>query len=104
MPATVVLYIEDNASNLDLVAAILRHRPSVKLHGIANGEAGLATARSLLPDLILLDLHLPGINGMEVLRALREDPTTSAFPWWWSRPMPPSTTASACSVPAPWPI
>ncbi len=80
MPATVVLYIEDNASNLDLVAAILHHRPSVKLHGVANGEAGLAMARSLLPDLILLDLHLPGINGMEVLRALREDPATSGIP------------------------
>lgn len=80
MPATVVLYIEDNASNLDLVAAILRHRPSVRLHGAANGEAGLAMARSLSPDLILLDLHLPGINGMDVLRALREAPATSGIP------------------------
>lgn len=80
MPATVVLYIEDNASNLDLVAAILRHRPSVKLHGVGNGESGLAMARSLLPDMILLDLHLPGINGMDVLRALREEPATSGIP------------------------
>jgi len=80
MPATVVLYIEDNASNVDLVAAILRHRPSVKLQGAANGESGLAMARALRPDLILLDLHLPGINGMDVLRALREDPATSSIP------------------------
>ena len=80
MPATVVLYIEDNASNFDLVDAILRHRPAVRLQGAASGESGLAMARALRPDLILLDLHLPGINGMDVLRALREDPATSSIP------------------------
>ena len=75
-----VLYIEDNASNLSLVEQILARRPGVKLLTAMNGRLGLDLARQHLPDLILLDLHLPGMPGDEVLRHLRTDPRTDDIP------------------------
>jgi len=76
----VVLYIEDNLSNFGLVQTILRHRPEIKLLAAMQGQAGLELAQRHRPDLILLDFHLPDINGDEVLRRLRQEPETRDIP------------------------
>lgn len=73
----VVLHIEDNASNRKLVELVVSRRPELELLEAADGEAGLELARSALPDLILLDLRLPGMSGEQVLGALRGDPATA---------------------------
>ncbi len=71
-----LLYIEDNLSNVVLVEHILEHVPGTKLLTAMQGGLGLELAREHQPDLILLDLDLPDIEGGEVLRRLREDPRT----------------------------
>ncbi len=76
----VVLYIEDNLANFGLVQTILRHRPEIKLLAAMQGRQGIELAQRHRPDLILLDFHLPDINGDEVLRRLREDPETRDIP------------------------
>jgi signal transduction histidine kinase/ActR/RegA family two-component response regulator len=78
--AHTVLYIEDNPSNLSLVECILDNRPGVRLISAMRGELGLSLAREHLPDLILLDLDLPGMHGSEVLASLRTDPLTQKTP------------------------
>ncbi|MGH9024444.1 MAG: response regulator, partial [Acidimicrobiia bacterium] len=79
-PGLKVLYIEDNASNLNLVESILVHRPAVTLVPAMLGRTGLDLARRDHPDLILLDLHLPDISGEDVLDELRSDPATRGIP------------------------
>jgi CheY-like chemotaxis protein len=76
----VVLYIEDNLSNLGLVQNILRHRPEIKLLAAMQGRLGIELAIEHRPDVILLDVHLPDIDGQEVLRLLRGDPDTREIP------------------------
>lgn len=76
---SVVLHIEDNASNRKLVELVVSRRPNLELVEALDGETGLALARSLRPDLILLDLRLPGISGEEVLARLRDDPATAGL-------------------------
>jgi CheY-like chemotaxis protein len=78
--AGVVLYVEDNLSNVKLIENLLTHRPAVRLITAMQGELGLDLARRHLPHLILLDLHLPDIPGDEVLRRLREAPETRYIP------------------------
>jgi signal transduction histidine kinase len=75
-----VLYIEDNLPNLQLVEHLLGHRPQVRLLTAMQGGLGLELARERRPDLILLDVHLPDLNGAEVLHRLRSDPRTRAIP------------------------
>jgi PAS domain S-box-containing protein len=75
-----VLAIEDNPSNLTLLEMILEGRPDVTLIGATQGSIGLELARQHRPDLILLDLHLPDIQGDEILRRLRADETTRDIP------------------------
>jgi PAS domain S-box-containing protein len=70
----IVLYIEDNLSNLTLIEHIIVHRPRVKLVAAMQGRLGLDLAREHRPDLILLDLHLPDVSGEDVLRGLRQQP------------------------------
>ncbi len=74
-----VLYIEDNAVNALLVREMLAHRPAVELDVAEDGLSGVQRARGLLPDLILIDMQLPDIDGHAVLRALRADPLTAAI-------------------------
>jgi len=78
-PAT-LLYIEDNLANLSLVETILLSRPAWRTLPALQGQLGVELARQHVPDLILLDLHLPDIGGEEVLRRLRSDPRTSHIP------------------------
>ena len=66
-----VLYIEDNQDNIDIVVHILE-REGYNVHICQNGIDGLEKAEEITPDLILVDLHLPGMNGLEITRRLRE--------------------------------
>ena len=75
-----VLYIEDNPSNVEVVARFLRGRPNARLLSAASGRAGLECAVRDLPDIILLDLHLPDLQGDEVLNELKADPATADIP------------------------
>ncbi len=75
-----VLYIEDNASNVVLVEQLLRERPDITLLTAKTGEEGAALAARHHPDLVLLDLNLPGVSGHGVLRHLRSRPETSRTP------------------------
>ena len=75
-----VLYIEDNLSNLSLIESILELRPTVELLVAMQGRLGIELARQHRPDLILLDLHLPDINGDRVLHELLGKPETAGIP------------------------
>lgn len=69
-----VLYVEDNPVNLLLVQELLALRPAVHLHTAADGLSGVAAAERLRPRLVLLDLQLPDIHGLEVMRRIRALP------------------------------
>jgi CheY-like chemotaxis protein len=75
-----VLYIEDNPSNVELLARALELRPGVRMRSAMLGRLGLELAREHRPDLIALDLHLPDISGEVVLTELRADPRTADIP------------------------
>ncbi|TMK96704.1 MAG: response regulator [Actinobacteria bacterium] len=75
-----LLYIEDNMANLRLIERALSHRPDITLLSAMQGRLGLDLARQHLPDLILLDLHLPDLPGEVFLRHLQEDPRIRAIP------------------------
>jgi signal transduction histidine kinase/CheY-like chemotaxis protein len=75
-----LLYIEDNPVNVILVQELAARRPQLQFASAADGAEGVARARALRPDLILLDMHLPDADGHEVLRRLRADPTTASIP------------------------
>ena len=79
-PALTVLYIEDNASNLELIEQILSRLPQVTLIPAMRPQLGLDLAEEHRPDLVLLDLHLPDMPGQEVLRRLRANPNTAEVP------------------------
>jgi CheY-like chemotaxis protein len=73
-----VLCVEDNPVNLQLVRELLALRPAVQLRTAIDGTGGLAAAHAERPDLLLLDLQLPDIDGLEVMRQLRADPSFRA--------------------------
>ena len=75
-----LLYIEDNPANIDLVSRFLQGRPTMTLRSETSGRAGLESAARNLPDLILLDLHLPDLHGEQVLHELKAEAATAAIP------------------------
>jgi signal transduction histidine kinase/CheY-like chemotaxis protein len=75
-----VLYIEDNPANIEVVTRFFKTRPSMRLQSVTSGQAGLESAAREIPDLILLDLHLPGLHGDEVLTRLTANPATAGIP------------------------
>ncbi|MBI5720063.1 MAG: CHASE domain-containing protein [Burkholderiales bacterium] len=75
-----VLYIEDNETNVEVMRGVLLQRPQVHLEVAALGLDGLAAARRVRPDLILLDMQLPDITGPELLRHLMDDDETATIP------------------------
>jgi signal transduction histidine kinase len=79
-PRSRVLYIEDNLANLQLVQRILESHPDIELITATQGRLGIELAREHQPALVLLDMHLPDVNGDHVLRELRDDPRTAAIP------------------------
>jgi signal transduction histidine kinase/ActR/RegA family two-component response regulator len=79
-PARKILYIEDNLSNVRLVERIFSRRGDTELISAMQGRIGISLAQEHHPHLILVDLHLPDINGEEVLRQLRADPETADTP------------------------
>lgn len=79
-PRHTVLYIEDNPANLRLMAQVLARRPGIELLTAHTASLGLELARTRRPDLIVLDISMPGLNGYQVLAMLREDPATRTIP------------------------
>jgi CheY-like chemotaxis protein len=75
-----VLYVDENPANMELVDQILADRPKVQLLKAQDGLEGIALARAHLPQVILLDINLPGLSGVEVLKILRQDPATRHIP------------------------
>jgi PAS domain S-box-containing protein len=75
-----LLYVEDNPANLMLVEDLIVRRPDIRLLSARDGQEGLEMARLYRPTLILMDINLPGISGISVLRQLAEDPLTSHIP------------------------
>ena len=79
LPAARVLYIEDNLVNQQIVQAALQPWSQLDLHLAGDGEQGLRCAAELKPDLLLLDMRLPDIDGIEVLARLRADPALAGI-------------------------
>ena len=75
-----LLYVEDNPANLQLVEQLIARRTDMRFLTAEDGNAGVELARSSQPDVILMDIHLPGISGIEALTILRADPTTAHIP------------------------
>lgn len=75
-----LLYVEDNPANLMLIEDVLAMRKDIELLSARDGYAGIELARNTLPDLILMDINLPGINGTDALKILAKDPLTSHIP------------------------
>jgi PAS domain S-box-containing protein len=75
-----VLYVEDNRSNVEVVAAFLAPHAHVRLRTAATGDAALVLLSEQRPDIILLDIHLPGMDGYQVLQRLRADPALRDIP------------------------
>ncbi|MDO9143430.1 PAS domain-containing hybrid sensor histidine kinase/response regulator [Rhodoferax sp.] len=75
-----VLYIEDNPDNIALMSQLLAARPNLRLVGASDAMRGMAMARGLAPDVVVMDINLPDINGFEVLQLLQSDPVTRHIP------------------------
>ncbi len=75
-----LLYVEDNPTNMKLVEMIISRYPQIQLLKALDGYSGIAMAQNNLPDVILMDINLPGLSGLEVLKTLKADPKTSYIP------------------------
>jgi PAS domain S-box-containing protein len=80
VPLQTLLYVEDNPANLNLIEQLIARRPDMRLLSARDGAQGIHLARTKQPEVILMDINLPGISGIEALRILREDPTTAHIP------------------------
>ena len=79
-PVRTLLYVEDNPANLELVEQIIARRPGLRLLSAATGKLGIELARTTQPEVILMDINLPDINGIEVMSILRNNPSTAHIP------------------------
>ena len=75
-----LLYVEDNPANLMLVEDLIARRPDIRLLSARDGNRGVEIARASLPDVILMDINLPGISGIKALRILADDRATAHIP------------------------
>ena len=75
-----VLYIEDNTANLALVKQLVLRRAGMRMLSASDGNVGVEFARVYQPDVIFMDINLPGISGLEAMRILRSDPATRSIP------------------------
>jgi len=79
-PLRTLLYVEDNPANLKLIEQLMARRPDIRLLSARDGNTGIQLARANQPELILMDINLPGISGIEALKILRDDPATAHIP------------------------
>ena len=79
-PERTVLYVEDNPANMELVEQLVGRCPDLRMMTAVNGTLGVELARATQPTVIIMDINLPGISGIEALRILRGDPTTANIP------------------------
>jgi two-component system, cell cycle response regulator DivK len=79
MTTRTVLYVEDNEFNRKIVRQLLS-RTTYRLLEAADGEAGVTLARMERPDVILMDVQLPQMSGLDATRVLRADPLTATIP------------------------
>jgi CheY-like chemotaxis protein len=75
-----LLYVEDNPANLMLVEDLIARRPDIRLLSATDGNRGVEIARASRPDVILMDINLPGVSGIQALKILRADPATAHIP------------------------
>lgn len=75
-----LLYVEDNPANLMVVQQIIDDQPNVRMLSASDGHQCIALARTQLPDVILMDINLPGISGIEALAIIKRDPLTAHIP------------------------
>ena len=75
-----LLYVEDNPANLKLVEQLIARRPNMRLLSAGHATLGIELARKHQPELILMDINLPGISGIGALKILRDDPLTRHIP------------------------
>jgi PAS domain S-box-containing protein len=80
VPLRTLLYVEDNQANLKLVEQLIARRPNMRLLSAADGHLGVEIARAFLPEVILMDINLPGISGIEAMQILHKDPLTAHIP------------------------
>jgi CheY-like chemotaxis protein len=79
-PQHTLLCVEDNPANLLLVEKLMERRPDIRLLVAKDGIRGVEMARAARPDVILMDINLPGISGLIALGILAEDPQTAGIP------------------------
>jgi len=75
-----LLYVEDNPANLMLVEQIIADHPHIRMLSARDGKQGMALAFAHVPDVILMDINLPGLSGFHVLKLLRDEPATARIP------------------------
>jgi DNA-binding response OmpR family regulator len=79
MPNKKIVYFEDDNDMVELVRIILS-REGYQVEGVAEGQPGIKLTKEILPDVVLLDLMLPDMDGWEIFRHLKNDPSTSEIP------------------------
>jgi signal transduction histidine kinase/AmiR/NasT family two-component response regulator len=79
-PLRTLLYVEDNPANLELVEQLIARRLDLRLLSAADGNLAIEYARAYQPEVILMDINLPGISGIEAMKILRADPSTAHIP------------------------
>ncbi len=79
-PLRTLLYVEDNPANLELVEQLIARRSDLRLLSAADGNLGIEFARAYQPEVILMDINLPGISGIEAMKILHADPSTAHIP------------------------
>ena len=75
-----MLYVEDNPANLELVGQLIARRSDLRLLSATDGTSGVEYARACLPEVILMDINLPGLSGTAAMKMLRADPATAHIP------------------------
>ncbi len=75
-----LLYVEDNPANLMLIERLIARRPDLRLLTATDGDRGIEIARNSRPDVILMDINLPGISGVDAMKILANDPATAKIP------------------------
>jgi CheY-like chemotaxis protein len=79
-PRRTLLYVEDNPANMKLVEELIARFPDMRLMTAVNGTLGIERARAAQPQVILMDINLPGISGLKALKILRDEPATAHIP------------------------